>query len=120
AILLSAGTGKRMNNSIPKQFLQLKGRPIILYSIETLLALKNINKIIITCPKEFIEYTVKLIRDYNLKGNFDIIEGGNSRQESVFKALTRTNADSVIIHESARPFITKSDFQKLLSHPNEN
>lgn len=104
AIILAAGSGLRMNSSTPKQFLRIKGKPLFIYSLELFNKCSFIEKIYITCNKEYMHLYNEFISMYDIK-NAQCIEGGNTRQESVYKALSYVQTPKVIIHEAARPLI---------------
>lgn len=118
-ILLAAGEGKRMDLDIPKQFFRIKGKPLFIYSLERLSVVDEINTIYLTCNENFMEEYVKYIEQYDFKKNIVCIEGGKTRQESVFKALLQVKTEYVIIHESARPLIDRNLIMKLIQEKNE-
>ena len=110
AIILAAGQGERFGTNLPKQFSLLNDKMIIDYSIETFETIKNINKIIIVTPEEWVEKISKLHPKHL------VIKGGTTRQESSFSALKKCpkNTKNVLIHDSARPFISKAIINKCL------
>ena len=65
-ILLAGGVGKRMQSEIPKQFLEVEGKPIIVYTIENFQRNEQVEKIVVVCVKEWIDHLQKLIRKYSL------------------------------------------------------
>lgn len=104
AIILAAGSGLRMNSNTPKQFLRIKGKPLFIYSLELFDKCSFIDKIYITCNKEYMHLYNEFISMYDIR-NVECIEGGGTRQESVYKALSYVNTPKVMIHEAARPLI---------------
>lgn len=119
-ILLSGGIGKRMQINIPKQFLLLAGKPIFIHVLEKVDLIPEIKEIIIPCPKEFILKTEDIIDDYGFSTEIHCVEGGETRQESVYKGLIEASADNVIIHEAVRPFVSREAFNKLIHSQNES
>lgn len=119
-ILLAGGLGNRMKEQLPKQHILLYGKPIIMHILERIDTIKEIDKIIVTCPKDFLEQTISIHRSYNLSKPCKFIEGGASRQESVYFALRHVISPTVIIHEAARPFVRKDEFEKLIRHQDGN
>jgi 2-C-methyl-D-erythritol 4-phosphate cytidylyltransferase len=107
AILLAAGTGKRMKSSTAKQYLLLSGKPILYYSLKAFEE-STVDEIILVVGKNEIEYCEEsLIKKYNFKKVTRIIEGGKERYHSVFHGLKEIkSADKVLIHDGVRPFIT--------------
>ena len=108
AIILAGGRGKRMEAGISKQFILVKGKPILYYTLERFINCKLIDEIILVLPKDEIEYCKKeVINKYSLKVD-KIIEGGKERQDSVFNGLKSVNdSNIVLIHDGARPFVSK-------------
>ncbi|WP_062351666.1 IspD/TarI family cytidylyltransferase [Bacillus kwashiorkori] len=119
-VLLSGGIGKRMQLNIPKQFLQLAGRPLFIHVLEKVDTIPEVKEIIIPCPEEFLQKTEDIIEDYGFTTQIRCIVGGSSRQESVYKALLQANYDYCIIHEAVRPFVSRDMFQALIDEVNEN
>lgn len=120
-IILAGGVGKRMGQSLPKQFIILAGKPIIVHVLEKVERLTDIDRVVITCPSEYVEKTRTLLAHRNLSGRFSCIEGGDTRQESVYMGmLDLSECDSIIIHEAVRPFVTTKEFQALIDCEYEN
>ena len=109
AIILAGGKGKRMNSSISKQFIEIKGKPIIYYTIKKFNDNKKIDNIIVVLSQEEIEYYKEnILKKYDLKVD-KIVVGGAERQDSVYnglKSLENSETDIVLIHDGARPFIS--------------
>lgn len=119
AIVLAGGSGLRMKNNIPKQFLLLGGKPIIVHVIEKLEKIDNISEIIVVCQNNYF----KEIDEYKISYGFKkiiVISGGRTRQESVFYGLQKVTNKIVIIHESVRPFVKEEDFVKMIEHESSN
>ncbi|MCC2248685.1 MAG: IspD/TarI family cytidylyltransferase [Bacillota bacterium] len=119
-ILLSGGVGKRMQLNTPKQFLLLAGKPIFIHVLEKIDNISEIKEIIIPCPTNFIHKTQQIISDYRFTKPIFCVEGGESRQESVYKGLKKASYENTIIHESVRPFVTPDTFKKLIHANNES
>lgn len=111
AIILAGGTGKRMNKSgMPKQFLKLGNKEILLHTIEKFEFNSKINKILLVINKVWLNYTKELVNKKNYSKIISLIPGGDTRQESSYNALLYlnniiSNNDIVIIHDAVRPFI---------------
>lgn len=112
AVIFAGGTGQRMNTKTkPKQFLELHGKPIIVYTLEIFQEHDQIDGIVLVMLKEWIPYAKKLLKKYNLTKVVDVIPGGHTGQESikngVFRAGELYSHDSIIlIHDGVRPLIT--------------
>ena len=108
AILLAAGTGNRFNDSIPKQLIELHGKPVLEHSLEVLYEHDLIDEIILVVSKELSNRVREIAQPYAKKVN-QIIEGGNTRSASSFaglKSIESVDNPKIIIHDSARPFIS--------------
>lgn len=107
AVIAAGGQGKRMNSNVSKQFLTIKGHPILYYTLNKFEKMKILNEIILVVPPADIKYTEEqIIRKYSFKKT-RIVEGGKERQDSVYnglKALPK-DVDIVVIHDGVRPFI---------------
>ncbi len=119
-VLLAGGIGKRMKQSVPKQFLLLAGKPIIVHVLEKLNSIPEIDEIIIPTPEKFHKQMIELFFDYNFSKDIKCIIGGKDRQESTYKALKEVKHDIVIVHEAVRPFVRKEEFQALIDSDYKN
>ena len=118
-ILLAGGVGRRMGNEVPKQFIKVDGKPIIVYSIENFQRNTQIEKIIVVCKKEWIEYLRKLIIEYSLTKVAWITEGGDTGHDSirngVFFLKDRINPnDFIIIHDAVRPILPQKTIDEVI------
>ena len=115
AAILAGGIGSRMGGTdIPKQFLTLGDKPVIIHTIEKFVINEKIDKIIVLTPQNYINHTNHLIDKY-IPNNEDVIviEGGKTRNDTIMNSINyiRENFgiddDSIIItHDSVRPFVT--------------
>ena len=117
-IYLAAGLGMRANLKIPKQFYRLYGKPLFIYALEVLQKHKSVESIVITYNAEFKSEYKKILKDYGIK-NYILVEGGNTRQVSVYKALNFVKSNNVIIHEAARPMISSEFIDEIISSREE-
>lgn len=108
AIILAGGRGKRMQANISKQYILLKGKPILYYTLKTFIDCPYIDEIVLVVPEDEIEYCIENIIDkYGLKVD-KIVAGGNERQDSVYNGLKGLkNNGIVLIHDGARPFASE-------------
>jgi len=111
-ILLAGGIGTRMQAEVPKQFLEVAGKPVIIHTLERFQINDNIEKIVIVCVKEWIEYLYELLKKYNLSKVEWVIEGGSSGHDSIrngvfFLENKIDYNDYVIIHDAVRPVLPK-------------
>jgi len=111
-VYLSAGLSVRMKRAIPKQFITLLGKPIIVYGLEVIEKLDSVESIYVTYHPKFKKLYEDAIKAYNLS-KCKLVAGGKTRQESVMCGLKHVKSEKVLIHEAARPIITV-DFVKRL------
>lgn len=107
AIVLAAGSGRRMGGDIPKQYMELSGKPVIYYSLKVFQD-SVVDDIVLVVSDEYIEYCRKeIVERYGFSKVTDIISGGRERYDSVRNGLeVCESADYVLIHDGARPLIT--------------
>lgn len=114
AEILAGGIGTRMGNSdLPKQFMILGNKPIIIHTIEQFLLVTEIDKIIIGCHKDWLNYINDLINKYiGTNEKIIVVEGGSDRNETIMNACKYiennfglTNKDVIITHDAVRPFV---------------
>ena len=113
ALIVAGGNGTRMNSDTPKQFLMLKNKPILMYSIEKFVKFDNI---ILVLPEGKADYWQKLCINYNFNINHKVVSGGENRYQSVKKGLSYIGENSiVVIHDGVRPLVSKKLINSLLS-----
>jgi len=106
AIVLAAGQGKRMNSKVAKQFLELREKPILYYSLMAF-EKSSVDDILLVTGSDMIEYCQKeIVECYGFNKVIEVVEGGKERYDSVYQALLRTDSEYVMIHDGARPFIS--------------
>lgn len=113
--ILAGGKGTRMGNvPMPKQFLLLNEKPIIIHTLEKFILNNKFGKIIIASPKEWIQHTKDLVKKYQLESERIIVtEGGTDRNGSIMNIISYIeqteglNTDDIIVtHDAVRPFLT--------------
>lgn len=117
AVIFAGGVGTRMNaKSRPKQFLELNGKPIIIYTLELFDNHPEIDGIVVVCLESWIPFLEKMIRKFEINKVLSIVPGGMTGQESIYKGLCETekianfyhNEDCIVlIHDGVRPLITE-------------
>lgn len=120
AIILSGGKGRRMEKSLPKQYMLLAGKPIIMHSLERIDSISDIDEIIVVCENEYADAVHLMVEQYNISTPIKYVNAGVTRQESVYSGLQKVTNDNVIIHEAARPFVKCEDFYNLINEPSKN
>ena len=115
AIVLAAGSGKRMNSKVHKQYLIIQDRPVLYYSLKAFED-SAVDEIILVVGKGEEEFCRKEIVDkYGISKVKAIVEGGKERYHSVFEGLKQTSdADYVLIHDGARPFVNQDIIRRCM------
>lgn len=112
AIILSGGTGTRMKLSVPKQYVEVQGKPVIRYCLDTLLSHKEIGMAVIAVADEWLDFTRKCVEEVSSAVPVYYAQPGQTRQGSIINALKVTRQqgaaddDIVLIHDAARPLLT--------------
>ena len=119
ALIFAGGTGKRMNTkTLPKQFLELHGKPIIIHTIEHFESHPEIKDIVVVCVDDWLDYCKDLLAKYNIKKVSQVVPGGETGQMSIFNGLEalrekyQGNDDYVLIHDGVRPLIDEEIISK--------
>jgi len=110
AIIPAGGKGLRSGSATPKQYLKVNGKPIIVYTLQTFQKNKLVDKIIIVSEPEYFNLLIKLVKLYKLSKVELIVEGGKTRQDSVYNAVLSSGADDndfLIVHDAARALLTE-------------
>ncbi|MDD8048029.1 MAG: IspD/TarI family cytidylyltransferase [Thomasclavelia sp.] len=115
ALIFAGGSGKRMTlTSKPKQFLEYKNKPIIIYTLELFEQNDNVDNIVVVCIKDWIDYLKELLVKFNITKVVKIVPGGETGQGSIFNGLKEVytlspnpKEDIVLIHDGVRPLINQ-------------
>ena len=113
AVIFAGGSGLRMHTkSRPKQFLDLNGKPIIIYTLELFDNHPQIDAIVVACIKNWIPFLEKQLRKFEITKVIKVVPGGETGQQSIYNALCAaenagTDDSIVLIHDGVRPLITE-------------
>lgn len=110
ALIIAGGVGSRMGLEIPKQFVNINNKPVIIYTLEAFEKLPQIDAIEIVCIKGWEETLKDYLKKFNITKVKWIVEGGNSGQESIRNGIFNLEdkispEDNVIIHDGVRPML---------------
>ena len=122
AIIVAGGVGSRMAGSIiPKQFIEIADKPVIIHTIEAFINSVSDIKIIVPVPPQWREHWNQVNNNFFSGKNIITAEGGETRFHSVRNALNFTTSPSVVaVHDAVRPFISKELIKKAMEHAGEN
>lgn len=113
ALIFAGGTGTRMNSrSKPKQFLEMHGKPVIIYTLEHFEYCDEVDNIVIICIKDWITELKGYLKRYDISKVVDIVPGGATGHDSIYNGLVAmkkiaNEKDIVLIHDGVRPLINE-------------
>lgn len=127
AIILAGGIGSRLGGPMPKQFLSLNDKPVIVHTLENFQKNKNIDSIIVVCVKDWISHLKEILIEYKISKVINIVEGGETGHDSTRNGIfslkeTLNDDDFIIIHDAARPILPQIAINNMLevAHKNGN
>lgn len=119
ALIFAGGVGRRMQNpGLPKQFMDIFGKPVLIRTLENFQNDPSIDEIYIVMVKDYVQYTKDLIQQYNISKVRSIVYGGESGQDSIYNGLYEIkkyhNNDNpiILIHDGVRPIIENDLIQR--------
>ncbi len=119
AIIVAAGSGKRFGDPRPKQFVEILGKPVIIYTIERFESCPAIDEIVLVVAEDRIEEFRSLISDYAFTKVRGVVPGGATRAESVrngLDAIDEKTAWIVAVHDGARPLVTSDEISRTVEN----
>ena len=123
AAVLAGGSGLRMGGNLPKQFLEVAGRPIIVRSIQAFIESGSVDKIFVAVSADFSDYTSELIAKYLGDAAVTVVAGGKNRNETLLNVLHSiddiSDDDIILTHDAVRPFIDKRIIDENISAARE-
>lgn len=114
AAIMAGGMGSRMGNTtLPKQFLSLCGKPVLVHTLERFLQADEVDNILVLCPADWMDYTRDTIREYLGDAPVTVIAGGSTRNDTLLCAIHYiyenypVDAETILLtHDAVRPFVT--------------
>ena len=127
AVIFAGGIGQRMKTTNrPKQFLEMHGKPIIIYTLEHFEKHSEIDAVVIACVEEWIPYMKELLEKFHITKVKKIVPGGETGQMSIFNGLSAAKEVAgdektvVLIHDGVRPLINEKVITDNIRSVNEN
>lgn len=126
AVIFAGGTGTRMNTkSKPKQFLEMHGKPVLIYTLENFENHPMVDSIILVCLESWIEYATFLLKKFGITKVAKIVPGGASGQESIYHGVKTAQElyggdNVVLIHDGVRPLINEETITHCIASVKEN
>jgi 2-C-methyl-D-erythritol 4-phosphate cytidylyltransferase len=111
ACIFAGGKGVRMGAGIPKQFLEINGKPILIHTLQLFQYHDEIDKIYISTLKDYIPYVQQLVDEYHIRKVCAIVPGGDSAQDSIYNCLKAVEKENdpdsiVLLHDGVRPYVS--------------
>lgn len=125
AVIFAGGSGKRMNTvSRPKQFLELNGKPVMIYTLELFDNHPMIDGIAVVCIEPWIPFLKKQLKKFEISKVGVIVPGGETGQDSIYNGLAAAKGNygedcNVLIHDGVRPLITEQTITDCINTTNE-
>ncbi|MCX6151477.1 MAG: 2-C-methyl-D-erythritol 4-phosphate cytidylyltransferase [Ignavibacteriales bacterium] len=117
AIIPAGGQGKRFGESLPKQYHQINGKEILIYTLEIFQHCSLVDEIVVAAQKDFFNLIKERTDQYQITKMKKIVEGGKERQDSVYNALVSFEADKndlIAVHDAARPLLSNEILENAL------
>ncbi len=110
AIIFAGGSGVRMGAGVPKQFLEINGKPILIHTLQLFQEHEEIDRIYLAMNEDYIRYAEQLVQDYRIDKLAAVVPGGVTAQDSIYNALKRAAGENpmdsiVLIHDGVRPVV---------------
>lgn len=113
AVIVAGGSGKRMGAEVPKQFLELGGRPLLMHTIEKFRSFDSSIEIITVLPEDQLRHWLELQEKYDFKIPQTIVKGGSARYHSVKNGLEFVESSGIVaIHDGVRPFVSPDTIKR--------
>lgn len=114
AIVLAAGSGRRMGSEKPKQYMELCEKPLMVYALERF-AQSSVDGIVLVVASGEVEYCRnEIIKKYGIKKVTAIVEGGCERYDSVYRGLQVAESEYVLVHDAARAFVSTEVIERAI------
>ena len=116
-IIVAGGSGSRMGSEVPKQFLPLAGRPILMHTIEAFYNFDNQMNIVLVLPANQHDYWRRLCSEYSFNRiDYQLVDGGATRFHSTLNGLAKVAADGIVaVHDGVRPLVSQETLQRCFS-----
>ncbi len=121
-IIVAGGKGMRMGADIPKQFIPIKGKPILMHTLENFHKFDDAMQIVLVLPKHMQDYWHKLCEEYNFSIPYTLADGGETRFHSVLNGIGCVHSDCTLIgvHDGVRPFVSHEVVQSCYAAAEEH
>lgn len=125
AAVLAGGIGERLDLGMPKQFFNIAGKPLLIHCVEKFIEVDELDLIIVSSPKDFIDKTNSLIKNYTNDDRITVIEGGSTRNDTILNSInfaieSGADNDSILVtHDGARIFVSPNLIRESIKYAQE-
>ena len=121
AIIVAGGTGQRMGSVVPKQFLEIQGKPILLHTIDQFVAAFSDIQLVVVLPEAYIQEGQELLSKNGFTKNIVFVPGGDTRFQSVKNGLAQVKESAIVfVHDAVRCLLTPALIQRCYQQALEN
>ena len=114
-IITAGGIGKRMGGDLPKQFIHLSGKPILLRTLECFHHIDSNFELVITLPIDWHDYWKTVLQEFDCEIPHTLVAGGEERFHSIKNALEVCSGESIFVHDGVRPFVAQEIIQDCMN-----
>ena len=118
-IITAGGIGKRMESELPKQFLRLGDKPVLLHTLERFFAFDPTAQLLLTLPKDWVSYWETILEEYDIQIPHELVDGGLERFHSIQNALEKCTGDQIAIHDGVRPLVSLATIDRCFAGLNK-
>ncbi len=111
-IITAGGIGKRMGSELPKQFIEVCGKPILQHTLEAFFSYDNTLQIILTLPEEWKDYWKETLQNQQCTIPHLIVSGGEERYHSIKNALAHATGEWIGVHDGVRPLVSRETIER--------
>lgn len=111
-IITAGGIGTRMGGDLPKQFLEIAGKPILLHTLELFHTYNPDTQLVITLPPDWKSFWNDLLKKHNCTISHQIIDGGGERYFSIKNALAICTGEFIVVHDGVRPLVSRETLNR--------
>ena len=119
-IITAGGIGKRMESDIPKQFLLLGSKPVLIHTLERFFEFDPTAQLIVTLPKDWTDHWKALLSKYDIHIPHELVDGGTERFHSIQNALAICTGEQIAIHDGVRPLVSNETIARCFAGLNHS
>jgi 2-C-methyl-D-erythritol 4-phosphate cytidylyltransferase len=111
-IITAGGIGKRMGGDMPKQFIEIAGKPLLIHTLELFYSTHPSAQLILTLPPDWKQFWIDLLEKYSCSISHTVVNGGQERYHSIKNALSICTGKFVAVHDAVRPLVSKETVKR--------